>query len=99
MEEIAAKVSALLGRQLKINIVSEDDYVKANAGKPGPQGDEGFLRSWATTYEALVRGELDVVSPFLQEILGREPKSLDDILKESLGLSGHAKEMLSLYAK
>ncbi|KAI0351982.1 NmrA-like family protein [Trametes cingulata] len=96
LKEIAAKVSSLLGRDVRLVVASEDDYVKANVGKHGPRGEEEFLRKWATTYKALERGELDVVDPLLQQILGRELKPFEDTLKETLGLHGSVMEQ---YAK
>ncbi|KAI0827755.1 NmrA-like family protein [Trametes gibbosa] len=96
LTEIAKKVSSLLGRNIRLVVASEDDYVQANLGKSGPLGEEEFLRLWATTYKALQRGELDVVDPLLQKVLGRELKPFEDTLRETLGLQGSVMER---YAK
>ncbi|KAI0364006.1 NmrA-like family protein [Pilatotrama ljubarskyi] len=96
LREIAEKISSLLGRNVKLVVATEDDYVRANVGKHGPRGEEEFLRKWATTYKALERGELDVVDPLLQQVLGRELKPFEDTLKETLGLHGSVMEQ---YAK
>ncbi|KAH9888351.1 NmrA-like family protein [Cubamyces lactineus] len=96
LKEIADKVSSLLGRSIRLVIGSEDDYVRANVGKHGPRGEEEFLRKWATTYKALERGELDVVDPLLQEVLGRELKPFGETLKETLSLQG---AVMDQYAK
>ncbi|OJT13278.1 Quinone oxidoreductase 2 [Trametes pubescens] len=96
LSEIAEKVSSLLGRTVRLVVVSEDDYVKANVGKPGPRGEEEFLRGWATTYKALARGEAGVVDPLLQEVLGRELTPFNDTLKTTLGLHG---SILKQYVK
>ncbi|RDX48593.1 NmrA-like family protein [Lentinus brumalis] len=87
LKEIAATVSRLLGRDVKLIVGSEDDYVKANLGRPGLRGEEAHLRKFATTYKALERGELDLKDPLLQNVLGREPKSFEHTLRESLGLN------------
>ncbi|KAJ2971646.1 hypothetical protein NUW54_g12458 [Trametes sanguinea] len=88
LKEIADKVSSLLGRNVQLVVSTEEDYVRANLGKNGPRGEEEFLRKWATTYKALARGELDVVDPLLQKIVGRELKPFEATLKEMLGLAG-----------
>lgn len=88
LSEVAEKISSLIGRKVRLVVVSEDEYVKANVGKPGPQGEEEFLRQWATTYKALARGEAGVVDPTLQEVLGRELTPFDDTLKITLDLHG-----------
>ncbi|KAI8970993.1 NmrA-like family protein [Trametes punicea] len=96
LSEIAEKISQLLGRNVRLVVSTEDDYVRANVGKHGPRGEEEFLRKWATTYKALERGELDVVDPLLHQILGRELKPFEDTLRETLGLHGSVMEQ---YAK
>lgn len=96
LTEIAEKTSSLLGRNIRLVIASEDDYVQANVGKSGPWGQEEFLRLWATTYKALERGELEVVDPLLQKVLGRELRPFEDTLKETLGLHG---SVIEQYAK
>ncbi|OSC97536.1 NmrA-like family protein [Trametes coccinea BRFM310] len=96
LKEIAEKISGLLGRNIQLVVSTEDEYVRANVGKNGPRGEEEFLRKWATTYKALKRGELDVVDPLLQKIVGRELKPFEATLKEMLGLAGSVMEQ---YAK
>ena len=84
LAELGCMISLLLriDPPLKLNIVSEEDYV----GRVPCKGD--WLHFWATTYPALVRGELAVVDPLLQEILGRELKPFEETLRETLGLDG-----------
>ena len=96
LTEIAEKASTLLNRDIKLVVGSEDEYVKRNVVRPGPRGEEVFLRKWATTYKALERGELAVVDPLLQRILGRELKSFEKTLEETLGVQGAVMEQ---YAK
>lgn len=93
--QIAKKVSQLLGRDIKLVVGNEDDYVQRNLGKNGPRGEE-FLRKWATTYKALERGELDVVDPFLESVIGRPLKPFEETLKETLNVHGSVMEQ---YAK
>lgn len=42
------------------------------------------MRSWATTFPAVARGELAEVDPLLREILGRELRTLEETLRETL---------------
>ena len=81
---------------MKLVIGSEDEYVQRNRGKHGPRGEEEFLRKWATTYKALQKGELDVVDPLLQKILGRPLRPFEESLKETLNIHGSVMEQ---YAK
>ncbi|KAI0740798.1 NmrA-like family protein [Earliella scabrosa] len=96
LKAIAEKISEISGRSVNLVVGSEDEYVKRNVGKHGPRGEEEFLRKWATTYKALQRGELDVVDPLLQNVLGRELKPFEETLKETSGITGNIMEQ---YAK
>ncbi|KAH9935131.1 NmrA-like family protein [Epithele typhae] len=98
LSEIAEKASALLGRTIKLRVVSEDEYVRRNIGKGGPRGEEEFLRRWATTYVAMAKGELAVVDPLLQKVLGRDLKRFDETLKETL-FKEASSEVMTQYAK
>ncbi|KAI0360621.1 NmrA-like family protein [Trametes cingulata] len=86
MKEVASIYSSLLGRDIRLVVGTEDDYVKANLGKSGRLGEEAWLRSWATVYKAMARGEMAAVDPLLQEVLGRKLKPFEETLKENLGL-------------
>ena len=96
LSEIAEKASTLLKRSIRLVVGSEDEYVRRNVGKRGPRGEEEFLRKWATTYKALERGELAVVDPLLQQILGRELKPFETTLAGTLAT--HA-VVMDQYAK
>ncbi|TBU46656.1 NmrA-like family protein [Dichomitus squalens] len=96
LAQIAEKVSQIVGRNLKLVIGTEDEYVRRNRGKHGPRGEEEFLRKWATTFKALERGELDVVDPLLQQILRRPLKPFEESLKEVLDIH---RSVVDRYAK
>lgn len=97
LKEVTERVSKLLNRPLELRVVSEDEYVNKNAGKPGPRGDEEFLRSWASTYKALEHGEAGVVDPLTRQILGRDLNSFEKTLQEILGVSDA--QTMDLYVK
>ncbi|KAI0360620.1 NmrA-like family protein [Trametes cingulata] len=84
MKEVAEIYSRLLGRTIRLVVSTEDDFVKANLGRPGHLGEKEWLRSRATVYKAMARGEMAAVDPVLWRLLGREPKPFEDSLRESL---------------
>ncbi|OBZ69539.1 Quinone oxidoreductase 2 [Grifola frondosa] len=98
LQKVGEQVATILGRHIRLKVVSEDEYVKRNVGRPGPRGEEQFLHAWATTYQGLARGELDVVDPLLQRVVGRELKPIEETLKEMLGVAGDA-AVMEQYAK
>ncbi|KAH9927403.1 NmrA-like family protein [Amylocystis lapponica] len=96
--ELAERVSEIVGRTLRVRVVTEDEYVGHNAGKRGGRGEEGYLRGWATTFAGLKSGELGTVDPLLESLLGREPKAVEETLREMLGRAGTT-EVVDRYAK
>ncbi|KAI0918899.1 hypothetical protein AcW1_003576 [Taiwanofungus camphoratus] len=99
LRDLAARISALLGHDLALRLVSEDAYVRRNVGRHGPRGEEGFLRAWATTFRALARGELGGVDPLLREVLGRELKPVEETVREALGAGDAGAGAVEQYAK
>jgi len=98
LRDLAERISKILGREIKLRIVSEDEYVQHNLGKHGPRGEENFLRAWSTTFQGLIRGELNVVDPILQTVLGRQLKPVEETLDEVLGVK-ESTAVLEQYAK
>ncbi|CAL1711250.1 unnamed protein product [Somion occarium] len=95
--EFAQIASRILNRDIKLRVVSEDEYFKNNLGKQS----EELLRAWATTYKALARGELEKVDPLLKNLLGRELRPVEVTLKEMLDaqVGDGGKEATARYAK
>ncbi|KAH8087878.1 NmrA-like family protein [Cristinia sonorae] len=83
---LASKISSILpgNRNITLKVVSLDEFIEHNKGKQ----PEDLLRAWSTTWTALGRGELAVVDPLLETLLGRKTKSIDETLKEVLGADG-----------
>ncbi|KAI0372009.1 NmrA-like family protein [Pilatotrama ljubarskyi] len=86
MEEVAEIYSSVLGRTIRLVVSTEDEFVKANLGRPGRLGNEAWLRSRATVYKAMARGEMATVDPLSEQLLGRKPKPFEGTLKEMLGI-------------
>ena len=84
LSELAAKISAILNRTITLKVVGLEEFVEYHKHKQ----TEELLRTWSTTWTAIGRGETGVVDPLLTELLGREPKSIDETLKEVLGEGG-----------
>ena len=89
--------SSILGKPINFHIVSEDEYVERYSGPAAqPPRDPAFVRSWATAYTAISRGECAWLTPVLEELLGRPPRVIEEYMKE---LIGGTKDALTQYAK
>lgn len=97
LSALASIVSSALNRPVHLKAVSVDEYIAAHMGRPGPRGEAAFLREWATTYHALMRGECAVADSTLRELIGRELVSFEETVIGMLGVNG--KGIIQQYAK
>lgn len=72
-------LGAALGKKIEIESVDVEDYVKDPIilRNLSPYGQGEVPRKWATTFEAIRRGEAMVTSVRLEELLGRKPESFE----------------------
>lgn len=100
LAQLSTLISNILGREIKLNIVSIDEYVQKHLDPSGQnvRGTEDFLRKWATTFEAMKRGETAIVDPLLGEIVGRPLKTMEQSLRVQLSAHGEG-AAIEQYAK
>lgn len=86
LNETAEALSKIAGREVRIEEVGLEEYVrqKGNVEKFG--GDETLMRSWATAFDGVRAGECAVVTSTLGQILGREPEAFDVTIARGVGL-------------
>jgi len=80
LHDIAFVVSKTLQRKVTLQIVPEDAFVQHQTGKL----PEETLRGAVTSFHALVKGELAVPDPLLTQLLRREPKAVEETVKDML---------------
>ncbi|KAI9701644.1 MAG: hypothetical protein M1820_006415 [Bogoriella megaspora] len=86
LHDIAKQVSALQGYDVKPKIVSRDEHVEFYVKERGM--DEATVKWWASTYDALKRGECDIKDDTLAKLLEgrstlREP--VEDKVRKMMG--------------
>jgi len=85
LSSLASLFSTLLApRTITLKIVTLPEFIERNKHKQTLE----LLEAWSTTWTAIGRGELAVVDPLLKELLGREPKTIEQTIKEQLGEDG-----------
>lgn len=85
LREIAAMVSEARGRGIALKIVSRQDHERFYI--ENRRMDEGRVKWWAKTYDALKDGECDIKDTTLETLLsskGLTPKLVEDTVKEML---------------
>lgn len=97
LTQVAAMISRILGREIAVKYVEPEEYAKSPAvlAKLGLE----IATQWATTYEALKKGECAVFDPLLEQILGRRPKDMQFILAELLKDVRSAQATIDQYGK
>lgn len=92
LAEIAELVSAALGRQVKLKVVSRDEHVEHHVNER--KLDEGHITWWSKTYDAVRDGECLVEDTTLEKLLsskGKKPKPVEETIREMI--SGASKQL------
>ena len=79
MVEVAGRLSAALGTEVKYVNVTPTDVKAAIMGMGAP---ELLADGLVQLYAMISQGKADMVSPAAREILGREPRSFDQFARD-----------------
>lgn len=85
LKDIAAIISKLKGKEIRIKTVSRDQYVEYYTGMGK---DRASVDWWSTTYAALEKDECNISDTTLQELLlskGIQTKPIDETIRGMLG--------------
>ncbi|HEY0717058.1 MAG TPA: NAD(P)H-binding protein [Streptosporangiaceae bacterium] len=77
--DIAGLASALTGRDIARVVMDDDEWVAGQAAHGTPEGSARFLLGF---YQAAREGSFAEAGPALGELLGREPRTVRDLLAE-----------------
>ena len=79
LDEAAATCSPAAGRE----VVYERETLEQARESRRPSGAPDWeIEGWVTSYAALAAGDLEPPSDTVEQILGRPPRSLADVLRE-----------------
>jgi NAD(P)H dehydrogenase (quinone) len=77
LTEVAAKLSTLTGRAFRFENETLEEAYRSRAKFGAPDWE---VEGWVTSYLAIARGELDVVSTAVRDLTGHEPTSLAEFI-------------------
>jgi uncharacterized protein YbjT (DUF2867 family) len=83
VETVLQRYNEYSGKQLRLVVLPTNQaiaYHKKRGSVPPELAD--FLSAWASIGEALADGEMDFVDPAFERLLGRKPKTIDDLAPE-----------------
>ena len=108
LDELAASISRKLGWEahgapLQIKDVGQDAWIdhmtEVKTGRRDHTETRDFISQWASTFPAIEKGELAVVDPLCEQLLGRPLVSMDDYLEGLLKDKAAASESMKRYAR
>lgn len=89
LKDVAGTVSKATGREIALKVAPRSEHEEHHINDRGL--DEGHIRWWAKTYDAVVDGECNIThDATLEDLLktkGRTPKPMEETVREMLGVS------------
>jgi NAD(P)H dehydrogenase (quinone) len=77
--DIAQIASELTGRDIKRVVLDDGEWVARQVARGLPEASAGFLLGF---FQAAHQGDFAAVDPAMGEILGREPRTVRDLLAD-----------------
>ncbi|KAJ5098748.1 hypothetical protein N7532_005749 [Penicillium argentinense] len=82
--EIVDIVNESTGRNVRLELVSQEDFVRLKATDDEGGKSEAFFHSLLSWYESISQGEAGATDPLMAELLGREPVRPRDAIRRFL---------------
>lgn len=85
LEEVAAMVSKVKGKDVKLKVITREEHEKYYIQERGMP--EGMIKWWSKTYDALRDNECEISDPTFERILARrglKPKPMEETVSEML---------------
>ncbi|KAL0263591.1 hypothetical protein SLS55_002572 [Diplodia seriata] len=74
LSTIASVINQASSRAVRIEYVSDEEYIKRNAQKDIGRKNEDFFGSWVSLLHSFEAGKAATVSPLMGQLLGRPPR-------------------------
>lgn len=81
--EIVDVINETTGRQVQFEIVSPEKYLEVKETDEGNK-PASFFNMFLSWYDAIKDGELGVIDPLMEDVLGRAPVSPKDAIRQLL---------------
>lgn len=82
--DIIKIINETTNRNVKLRFVSPEEYVKYHTENDIGRKPESFWRSRLSWFEGIAKGDANLSNPLMRELLGREPKSGSQVIREFL---------------
>ncbi|OJJ33440.1 hypothetical protein ASPWEDRAFT_160204 [Aspergillus wentii DTO 134E9] len=82
--EVVDIINETTGRDVKLDIVSADEYVRLNGDNDTGAKPTAFFQTLLSWYEGIANGEASMTHPLMKEVLGREPTGAKEAIRRIL---------------
>lgn len=82
--DIVKIINETTNRNVKVELVSPEEYVRYHVKNDEGRKSEWFWRSRLTWFDGIAKGDAKVSNPLMRELLGREPKPASQQIREFL---------------
>lgn len=82
--DIIKIINETTNRNVKLKFVSPEEYVRYHTENDIGKKPESFWRSRLSWFEGIAKGDANVSNPLMKELLGREPKTGSQVIREFL---------------
>lgn len=77
-------INETTGRQVQFKLVSPEEFVTLKAATDEGGKSEGFFQALTSWYDAISKGETSTIDPLMADLLGRDPVSPRDAIRDLL---------------
>jgi hypothetical protein len=77
-------INETTGRQVQLKLVSPEEFVTLKAATDEGGKAAGFFQALVSWYEAISAGETSTIDPLMADLLGRDPVSPRDAIRDML---------------
>ncbi|KXG47205.1 uncharacterized protein PGRI_010750 [Penicillium griseofulvum] len=82
--EIVDVINETTGRNVQLELVSPEEFVRLKAGSDEGGKPEGFFKVLLSWYESISKGETSTIDPLMADLLGRQPTSPREAIRALL---------------
>src|ERR1700757_4051612 len=83
ISEIASLLQEHTGRKVNVRIVSPKEAIEYHKKRESISADQAwYLDNWASWLQGMEEGEVNIVDPTMEKLLGRKPRGIEEMVDE-----------------
>ena len=80
IRDLAKLVQRETGRKINVKVVGQEEAAKYQKDRQAvPEASFWVIDAWATFHDALAAGETSIIDPLLEQLIGRKPRTVEEM--------------------